>query len=287
MPVTNVNPQWKQPYESPVDAGTRTRTAANDNRAPHSQRVVRIDRQTTDRNPNYTTTDEQFANTYKQAGITNPDTNPSQVKQVKRQFVNAPQQPSQPSSVPLVRRKKVSHKPTKAAVAAKLARRAKVSAINGWINSWLIFWYLTFQFPVALISTLGLGVAFVVYDYIANIPGGQALLTLGQRAIELTGDAAVSSARITTFITGYITGYEIDPMMLFMTPFVVVLLFGLFQIIICWFIYSAAGIKSLSGKSAGIKQFTCILAVVGMFIPVLNLFPLILIWTSIVWLTPR
>ena len=62
---------------------------------------------------------------------------------------------------------------------------------------------------------------------------------------------------------------------------------NLFQLILAWFAFSLAGVRSLSGEASSAKLGTFALAAIGICIPVLNLFPLILIWTTVVWLKPR
>ena len=174
--------------------------------------------------------------------------------------------------------KKKSAKP-----AAYLAARMRVSTANAWIGSWAMFWYLTFQMPLAVMSAAGLGMAYAVYTSIVALPGGKFLLVAVEGFADVTGD------RIKAILdwAGSLFGITFDPLLLFITPFALVFLLGLFQLIFTWFISSLMRIKSLSGTAGGLKGLMFILAGVGYAIPILNLFPLIFLWMVVVWIHPK
>jgi|GEM_PF-5963396 len=178
-------------------------------------------------------------------------------------------------------------KTKRATVAKHAAARVKVTAANAWINSWVMFWYLAFQLPMAVISAAGLGMAYAVYQAIVAVPGGKYLLPsfeVGDQTYE-GGEGTLIGAILQWAAKMF--GINYDPILLFATPFLLVFAFGLLQLILCWFVYSLLGIKSLSGKSGGVKFALFVIAAVGIVIPILNLFPLILFWTGAVWLKPR
>jgi hypothetical protein len=285
MRAQRVTATYAKPAFKP---GTSTRQATNDNQPTKSGRVVRINRQTAGsaRNPNYTTTDEQFADTYKQAGITNQSNNPSKINRVERQYQPANDN-VQRSSVPLVRRgkrKKVLHKKTAAYKAGVLWARVRLSAVNTWVISWAVFWYLTFQLPLAFLSTAALGMAYAVYNSIKVLPGGEYALVVVEKVVEISTTILGDAIR---YFADQIFGINFNPILIFIAPFAIIFLLGLFQLILTWFIYSAAGIKSLSGQRGGIKSLMFVFVGIGYALPILNLFPLIFLWMLVVWKYPK
>jgi len=182
-----------------------------------------------------------------------------------------------PSRVPKIKRKK------KVSTGKMLLARVRVTTANTWIGGWAMFWYLTFQLPLAVISAAGLGMAYVVYVSIQSMPGSRFLLPMIEGIVESTSSfaGAVIEWALSLF------GIDFDPILLFITPFALVFLLGLFQLILTWFLYSILGIKSLSGKAGGIKGLMFVLAGIGYAIPILNLFPLIFLWMAVVWIHPK
>lgn len=228
-------------------------------------------------------TDEIFAAGYAQAGIQSANLNqkPDQTRKARTVYTAPTNVPSVPRTVPtripsIKRNKKVS-------VKKMLLARVRVTTANTWIGSWAIFWYLAFQIPMAVLSTAGLGIAYSILASISNILsedgmtwfqtiGGQLYTTLSQ---------AVNALVLLRW------GISFDPMLLFITPFALIFILGLLQLIIAWFVYSVMRINSLSGKAAGLKSLMFVLAGVGYAIPILNLFPLIFLWMIVVWMYPK
>jgi hypothetical protein len=164
-----------------------------------------------------------------------------------------------------------------------LLARVRVTTANTWIGAWAMFWYLTFQLPLAVVSAAGLGMAFAVYQAITAVLGESATEFIVNGLLfnfGTIGEAILAAAK-------KVFGISFDPMLLFITPFALVFLLGLFQLILTWFVYSAMRINSLSGKAGGIKGLMFILAGVGYAIPILNLFPLIFLWMAVVWIYPK
>jgi vacuolar-type H+-ATPase subunit I/STV1 len=99
-----------------------------------------------------------------------------------------------------------------------------------------------------------------------------------------------SFATITKAVSTYILntyGINFDPELLFIIPFALTFLLGLFQLISCWFTYVAMGLKPLSGKGGWLKALTFLFVMIGYGLPVLNLFPLVYLWTITVWAYPK
>lgn len=177
---------------------------------------------------------------------------------------------------------------TKPSVAAKVWTRARVSAANVWIVAWIMFWYFLIQLPFAVISSAGFGMAAFIIAYIEKIKENS---EFGRWFVE--GFTALANVMYKTFedatigLFQYFFKIGFDPILLFIIPFALVLSLGLMQLLLSWFVYSVAGVKSLSGRAAAAKQLAFLFGGLGMVIPFLNLFPLILIWTIIVWFQPK
>ena len=174
--------------------------------------------------------------------------------------------------------KKKSAKP-----AAYLAARMRVSTANAWIGSWAMFWYLTFQMPLAVMSAAGLGMAYAAMlaaETITKIPFiGGAMYEFGKIVLQFSSDIIAGAFKL--------FGINFDPLLLFITPFALVFLLGLMQLILTWFMYTAMRIKSLSGTAGGLKGLMFIVAGIGYAVPILNLFPLIFLWMIVVWIHPK
>ena len=168
-------------------------------------------------------------------------------------------------------------------MAEKVTTRAKVTAANGWIMGWVTFWYVTFQLPFAVISTAGLGITAAIYATISSFLGDgftAFLVNNIEDAFETFSGALAIAAKVAF-------GISFDPILLFFIPFILIFTLGALQLLLCWFVYSVLGIHSLSGKGSAAKVGLFLLALIGICIPVLNLFPLILFWTGFVWCRPR
>jgi hypothetical protein len=273
MNRTNVQREYKT---QPSDL---TGVPVSDNRRNRTGNVVPIRKRSkkqknTDNNPFHETMDENFSKQY-----TNP-VNPN-INRIVRTYAPASENQYRTRNVSQVR-KKINYKNTAAYKAGKAFGRVRVSAINMWAGSWAMFWYLSFQLPFALISTVGLGMAGAVYVYIKESSLGFAL-----PAIE--GAITYTSSQLNAIIQWALSlfGINFDPVTLFIVPFALVFLLCTFQLILVWTIYSLSGIKSLSGERSGVKNIMFLIAGVGVVIPILNLLPLIFLWMVVVWRYPK
>jgi len=163
------------------------------------------------------------------------------------------------------------------------AAKLKVSTINMWVGSWATFWYLSFQLPFALVSIAGLGMGAIVYQTVASVIGETAT-NLVLKTLYATG---ASTAELIKSASELAFGFSFDPIILFIAPFALIFMLGVFQLVLVWTIYNLAGIKSLSGERSGVKNTMFLIAGIGMVIPVLNLFPLIFLWMMVVWKYPK
>ena len=280
-----------QPYFSKAAQRPQPIPADNTNAAPKQDRVVNGPwgkTQTTYKASNAPvrsaqSNDEIFNESYAKAGMQPANLNraPDQTSKARTTYEAPSNIPrvsrAYPSRVPKIKRKK------KVSTGKMLLARVRVTTANTWIGGWAMFWYLTFQLPLAVVSAAGLGMAYVVYVSIQSMPGSRFLLPMIEGIVESTSSfaGAVIEWALSLF------GIDFDPILLFITPFALVFLLGLFQLILTWFLYSILGIKSLSGKAGGIKGLMFVLAGIGYAIPILNLFPLIFLWMAVVWIHPK
>ena len=285
MAVQKVNVAYTQPYNSPAYDKPR---AATTDAAPTNQKVTQIPkRQYTDAtatDPSYPTVTKDFNQKY---------------DRVNGNAANANQAPdrTQKASVAYQTEKRARQaiRNTAAYGAKKLRKKTnltqkgwtkvKVSTANAWIGGWAMFWYLTFQLPLAVISAAALGITYAVYQRLSEVDISDGVFTFV--VSKLVSITANTGSEIIRRIAEIVFNIDFDPSLLFITPFALIFLLGLMQLIISWFIYSSLGIKSLSGKAAGAKGITFMLAGVGYAIPVLNMFPLIFIWMIVVWVHPK
>jgi hypothetical protein len=177
----------------------------------------------------------------------------------------------------------VNHKKKSTTKSEKLIARLKLAPINAWVGGWAVFWYLTFQLPFALISAVGLGMGAVVYQYVRGV--------LGERITDDIVSGLLTAGGFSNAVIEYVAKdifqLSFNPMLIFIVPFALLLLLAIFQLILTWFIYSLAGINSLTGEKAGVKNTMFLIAGVGVVIPVLNLIPLMFLWVIVVWKYPK
>jgi len=292
MANSNVQRIPRQPYESNA-YGKVSNTSA----APSSGRVVpfpqdrirnieRTTRTNTGAKDGYPTIDDQFyEKTYGQAGIqlgNRTDNKADSTTAANVQYA-PPRENRGIGSMPRVRRKK--KRKSAAYKADKVAARVRVSIANGWIIGWVMFWYTFVQLPFAILSAVGLGMAAAIYNLLAALDPTENDAILS-RVVEGVIQADTISGWIGYFAK-LLLGLDFNPVMLFIFPFILIFALSVLQLLVCWFMYTLIGVKPLSGSYASAKTTTFVLAGVGSVIPILNLFPLILIWTSVVWFKPK
>lgn len=284
MAVQRVNVDRQQPYTNP--AYDRPQRIPADNRRQREQNVRRENKRQPSAAANTRpTTDEIFNDQYQKAGLqpANVNSAPDQTRKARATYTTRSNIPDVPrtykSRIPLVKRK------NKTSIKKMALARIQVTTANVWIGSWAMFWYLGFQLPLAVVSAAGLGMTYAVDLYITKFTAesdgsGGIFYTLGELILN-------SISAVIKYAAKLLFGIDYDPMLLFITPFALVFLLGLFQLILTWFIYKLNRINSLSGKAGGIKAFMFALAGVGYAIPILNLFPLIFLWMIVVWIHPK
>jgi hypothetical protein len=235
-------------------------------------------------------TDEIFSAGYEQAGLrpANDNRAPDQTRKARATYTTQQQptyNPSVRSQSKLAIGRLKKKKKSKAVTAAKYtSRKARATVANVWITAWASWWYAGFQIWFALIGNLGLAIWFAAEYIVTQFKD----TSVGSIVSFTLGDEKFSS--ITAGVTDYILktyGINFDPELLFIIPFALTFLLGLFQLICCWFAYVAMGLKPLSGNGGWLKSITFLLVMVGYALPILNLFPLVYLWTMTVWAYPK
>lgn len=104
------------------------------------------------------------------------------------------------------------------------------------------------------------------------------------------GNAAIGVFDTLAEAVSYLIGFDItaiNPTNFFLITYVVILGFAIFKLLAIYLIYKLALLRPLSGQGGGLKMGAVLLAVVGYFIPILNLFPWFIPWTVAVWMRPK
>ena len=161
----------------------------------------------------------------------------------------------------------------------------RVSAVNTWIWSFGLFTWAFFQMPVAVLAVVFLGLAAAVEDLLRQAEARANENGMIETVIGVT-------LKISTWILKqFTTLFGIDltllnPATLFFISHFFVFALGIITLLTIYFIYLAAFVRPLSGRAAGVKMATLLLAVIGYAVPVANLFPWFIFWTMAVWRYP-
>jgi hypothetical protein len=139
---------------------------------------------------------------------------------------------------------------------------------NASIGFWIWFFL---QLPLAILSLLFFGLAYLVHDFTPAII---------KTAVEWIGNA---------FKT--LTGFDLaalDPSAFFIMSHTLVFFVGLSTLIILSVMYQLSMTNCLFGKQgSGIKVGMFLLAICGYTFPFLNLFPWFIFWIIVVWRYPK
>lgn len=170
----------------------------------------------------------------------------------------------------------------------KLARKTKVSTTNASIFAWALPLWFTVQLPFALLSLAMLGLAGVVDAAIQSfaedtgVVGSIFSVTAG--VLSWLGSAAGAAF-------SYLTGIDISVLnmaqSLFIICYLVSFVVGIITLLTISLQYLLTLHKPFSGENAGLKIGMFMLAIVGYFFPIANLFPWALVFMAAVWKYPQ
>jgi hypothetical protein len=293
--IRNVERDYIDPR--PRDRAIRARRNAKRTSYPiRSQRV---------QDPAYPTVDQQFADSYSQQGIqpSLPTTSPTRNTALTRKnFTLAPAQPSTTTKtkrrftetpdtyIPAARRQRrrdftqrfhQQHQHT-ALTAKTVFKKARATQVSVMIICAASSIYVSVQFPAAVIATVFLGASVMVETLRAEIENYTGKIILGVLEFIATG---------LNDLVAQITGFDLlsllDPIVFFMLAHLVATFMGIATLIGAALAYQVSLINCLGGKEAGKKISAFVMALALYMIPLVNIFPVGLVWMYIVWKNPE
>jgi hypothetical protein len=157
---------------------------------------------------------------------------------------------------------------------AEITGRARATTISIAAFSWGVPLYLV-QLLFALLSIFALGVVSGI-DSLASTEGGFLSWVAGKvvtLAAEMAKFVGIDFAKIA--------------MEVFTILYVIVLAIGMIMIAALYLQYKLGMLNPIFGKGSSLKIGMLLLTIIGLSMPLLNLFPFILLWMAAVWLYPR
>jgi len=149
--------------------------------------------------------------------------------------------------------------------------------------------YLTLQLPFAIFGLAMLGTVATVQHVVSTsttlsaiekgISGITSSIGKGTDYIGLTDSASTGIS-----ITGSLTAI---PLSIYLLTFVIIFTFGILSLLGTLARYESARFRPLSGEHGGLKIGTFLIVIIGYSVPVLNIFPWLLVWMFVVWKYPR
>jgi hypothetical protein len=189
-------------------------------------------------------------------------------------------------SVPRISKKSSLKKVVSPKGAKKFVKGSAVAYRNLAIGLWLWFFL---QLPVALLSIVLFGATYAVADAIPAMIRGVTgdFVYAGITFVLNTLSAPVNAIARAVFGTdlGGLTENTLSGA--FIAAHFIIYIIGLATLIICAFLYLLSNIRCLSGKGAGGKMITFIVAFVGYALPLFNIFPWFIFWVIAVWRYPK
>lgn len=309
------------PTTRPLDVALRQPandnfSAANDNPRPRDAAIRQQGRKVTrvtyknntfSQNPSYTSTDQQFNDSYLQQGL-----QPSVGSVTPYRNVSAgteyEQRPTQPvTQTPTESNQKTARKvlsfremqkrstssPRKMTLNPKkallkklpggfaegelkhLADRAFATEVSISIFSWSTWVWLSLQLPLAIMALVFFGLA---------LGWESTVQSLGYVGSALSYLAGLASSAINA-LSG-IDLSQFNPQNFFMITNAATMLIGYCILFAIYLTYSLAGVPCLSGKGTALKQIALIVAGFGYFVPLLNMLPWAFVWVLAVWIYP-
>lgn len=176
----------------------------------------------------------------------------------------------------------------------RLALRARGRSTTLRIWAWAFPTWFSFQLLFAIISIVMLTVAVAVSELMSALTtpsiNDSYWVTAGKKVAGVAFDYAAAAANFVNDAITSVTGINLgllDPTNFFLLSYMLVFAYGMLVLLAIGFIYKITFLSPLSGKGAGLKWGTLLLAMVGYSTPVLNLLPWFLPWTVAVWLNPE
>ena len=239
------------------------------------------------------TTDETFNAAYDEKGI---KSTPKEKGKDKQKVINLAERRQQREG------RKVHYKNTRnkkskpgglisgaISMANKTKWKVRVSAVNMSILPWYLWVWLTLQLTFGIIGLIAFGLAFgieagVKSNFITrSINSGVEWVTSGLG--KLGNATGVTESADTSINLAY--SAALLPLSIYMLTYIIIFVIGMFFIFMVFFRYELAFLRPLSGEKASLKMGAFYAVVILYCIPLVNIFPWLLLWMYVVWKYPR
>lgn len=155
-----------------------------------------------------------------------------------------------------------------------LVDRAKITRISLINLSWVITVWLTIQIPFALISLVSLGAGIILAG------GGQVIDVLLTPVNFITKNVAGVDISVESFASD-LAGET------YFIILILLLALALLQVLVLALQYLISGFNPVFGTGGGFKFIALCFVCIGFFVPLLNLFPWILLYMAAMWIYPK
>jgi hypothetical protein len=233
-------------------------------------------------NSGYASNDEVFQQEQQMRLLSNKDNNIIEKDYVEDEYAanedNYTPQPPSPEvdNEPLLRKKrKKAHTNKEAELALKAVAKAKVTAANISIFSWGGVVYVI-QLIVAFISLALLGVAIAV-----------GTITSSGGILGVASSVAGAAADAFNWLTGVDLNLQRGANNFFIATHLLVVLIGYASLVGALITYKVAMLRPLFGRATTLKITVFLFSLIFYAMPILNLFPWVLVFAGVVWKYPR
>lgn len=268
-----------------------TATAKTLPRATQIRNVQKIDRKRINNDfsylqetqlPQNASNDEIFNANYKKQGLqpTTAQVRPKKIKAANDESLYYDEGVTQDELNDQVLRSALAqqaHAKKTALSAKKIRARIRASATNISVFAWGVPLWIGVQLPAAIFSLITFAIAGTINAFLSSS--------------NIIVSAATWIAEKSLAGVGLLFGFDINLIKmadgLFLITYALILALGFFTLMIVYLQYTMAMLRPLSGEASGLKMGMFILAIVGYSIPLLNLFPWVLLWMGAVWKYPR
>ena len=165
----------------------------------------------------------------------------------------------------------------KASATRTLVARTKATAVSVSTMAWVTPLWLGVQVPAAILSLVAFALAGTLQSFVSSS--------------NILVSAAAWVANQVVAGVGMLFGFDINLVSMADGLFVLTLTFimalGFFTLMVLHLNYTLANLRPLSGEASGLKIGMFLLAMVGYSMPLLNLFPWVLLWMVAVWKYPK
>lgn len=176
--------------------------------------------------------------------------------------------------------------------------RARATAINAWLISWGLWFWIMIQVPLALFLLFSIGLAGFIQALWWEIQNAgvrkdedtgllsaiwAGVVGVGASAIEMFADLIV---KLIDRWSG-INLHEFDPNQFVTLIYALNVTFGVIALLSVYIAYRFTFLRPLGGRAAGAKYAAVAIALAMYSVPIANLLPWFMLWCAVVWFFPR